>query len=1021
MIYKPSRLKPNLNELDVNNEEGTDFSCQVNTSGNDVKAYKIQILSQIGETIFDQKAQNLDKNIQNKDILTANFKYSNNSIKVNDGTAQSLGAGQTLTNGKDYQWNIRTYENNAPRTSGQSPQTLVCSGFLVGSTSYVIWTKNNEKIERNRYVEFSTTNTDMFPILPPNTENKTLPDNGVTYRERHKIEWVDTDLGWDKDITKIELDERFEYSYKDGTHFYLYQCSDEHTLTSFYVDPNDDIERGNFVILYKDWETANSMRGKDNPASTNTSYINQRLEKTPRKIIGYGESTGEIRIQEPLTTLPENGNAYLLFTYDAVSKKYTEVISDVSQVIGGTPIYSSGTSGFPIMTNSWTSSLRRLFIQPNINIKTDLTNADQLVIDSDGATFNIALKTDADKATPYIPGKVSDITFNKLDNTQWLLSYPTSNSTITDTTITPGSTYSVYTDFMDSMPNAVIYARATPTITVKYKDLRGSGDYEDIVAKTGEERPTASWRDIEFQGTWNSPSGVETKYYYYNLYYINAYGNRTLITTSEEIYDTTLYWAYKGFAPNTYYNIELCIADQYGGIFTQSYSFQTIYAVKESIVPPATKFICDETAMQLLISAPVLVESIDNGNEKTVDASNITNSNTLSTMDGRIAKYSPMIGSEGFIEIPTNFCFFTKFRFPYDKTSTHNFFETIKGLDQKTLVEVTNQVTDKFYIADNKYLKEAIDNKANREIIYLALMSGATELARGEIKDYDYGGTGIVTLTAALQSPTFNNITYTAFRYTGGYYQPITVTDDDITVYTDKYTVKCGGFDGFIITEDNQVKYNDNYAKMRVYKNDSTTPLKCFGRTSGSSADQAKDYFDFSKNVNDVREATEVSLVLQKTGEGSDSYIYLGSLQALEQAITLANNGGYQDRQKFILGLNVILSTPYKIGVYEYMDSAKNLVYTKPYEYFMIDALSDLNLSNYDEIHVPSELQADSTSTPGAINWADQASDGTDFMWLVDDTTIIEENLLAMSKNWFDFSLMVRDDIVYCDCLVMNS
>ena len=77
------------------------------------------------------------------------------------------------------------------------------------------------------YVEFKTTGSDsMMPILEPNVDNIVLPEDDEEYVERHKITWVDRELGWDETFTKIELDDSFKYNYVDGTSFTLYRCSD---------------------------------------------------------------------------------------------------------------------------------------------------------------------------------------------------------------------------------------------------------------------------------------------------------------------------------------------------------------------------------------------------------------------------------------------------------------------------------------------------------------------------------------------------------------------------------------------------------------------------------------------------------------------------------------------------------------------------------------------------------------------------------------------------------------------------
>ena len=49
-IYKPSNFYPNLREIDLT--EDNTFTCQVNTSGETVKAYKIGFLSGSNKELF---------------------------------------------------------------------------------------------------------------------------------------------------------------------------------------------------------------------------------------------------------------------------------------------------------------------------------------------------------------------------------------------------------------------------------------------------------------------------------------------------------------------------------------------------------------------------------------------------------------------------------------------------------------------------------------------------------------------------------------------------------------------------------------------------------------------------------------------------------------------------------------------------------------------------------------------------------------------------------------------------------
>ena len=704
MIYKASSLSPNLNEIDILSADGNPFSAQVNTLGTSVKAYSINVLSGDGTTtILNQPAQELGQEVRNKEQLSLTMTVQKGSNNSNDtvtikeegkkglSSTTKLEEDQTLQNGKDYQWNIRMYENHCPRTPDEDPTTPVCSGFTVGSTTSVIWVdlkglsdtakkEVTDQLKYDRWIEISASSkTDgMMPINLPNEDDLDYPTKWP-YRERRQIDWVYTDLGWDKDIVKIELTEAFKYNYINGKTFTLYNVSDQHTLTNFYVEPNDDIELGNYISI----------------------------ENGPKKkIIGYGQETGEVRILEALSVVPVNGQTYKLYEKNLQDNSLIEKkqSSTTPRKVGGQAITNSN---FKVMTSYWKSENdHQIFVQPNINIKSDETNPDQIVW-GNGVRLNILQKIST--KGQYVAGKKTDITFNKLDNTQWLLrntcTIGTQSTGNIGDIIVPQSDYKVYTDFMDSIPNAVLYARKTPVLGIKYKDFREL-DLEKIPFIDIDQSVPAPWRDVAFLGTWNSEDYVEIKYYHYYLYSIDNYNNETLISESEDIYDSSLEWNFKGFETNNFYKIKLIIHDKYGKAYSKEATFYIEYAVYNSIVPLANSLICDEQAIKLEVVSPVYVISTDRGNEKTVTSADIKLSSNskyyyADTTGGKILNYTQVADAKNTpIQIPEVFSFFTRFKFPYvteeDRTG---FFGNISGTELKTLMEIAHASYTQFYLS----------------------------------------------------------------------------------------------------------------------------------------------------------------------------------------------------------------------------------------------------------------------------------------------------------------------------------
>ena len=704
MIYKASSLSPNLNEIDILSTARNPFQAQVNTLGTSVKAYSVNFLSGDGATtILNQPSQALGQEIRNKEQLSLNLTVdsSGNFVTFKEEGKKGLSAtaqceeNQSFQNGKDYQWNIRMYENHSPRTADEDPTTLVCSGFTVGSTTSVIWvdlsgisseeTKKlvKDQLKYDRWIEISASskNDGMMTITLPNEDNLAYPTTWP-YRERRQINWVYTDLGWDKDVIKIELTESFTYNYTNGKTFTLYNVSDQHTLNNFYVEPNDDIELGNYISLNND-------------------------DSVKRKIIGYGQETGEIRLQEGFPTVPKNGDTYKLWTKNLTSSTASfeekKQHSSAERKVGGTPITNPN---FKIMTSYWNSEAdHQIFIQPNINIKSDALNPPQIVWEN-GVRLNITQKIST--LGQYVAGKKTDITFNKLDNTQWLLKgnckIATQSTGDIQQIIVPQTDYTVYTDFMDSIPNAVLYARQAPTLGIKYKDYREL-DLENIPYINIDQSVPAPWRDVAFLGTWNSINNVEIKYYHYYLYSIDNYNNETLIAESDDIYDSSLEWNFKGFETNNFYKVRITIHDKYGKAYSEEDTFYIEYAVYSSVVPLANSLICDEQAIKLEVVSPVYVISTDKGSEKTITSNDVyLSSNSkyyyADTTSGRVLNYTQVADANNTpIQIPEVFSFFTRFRFPYvTSDSKVGFFNNITGTDLKTLMEIAHASYTQFYL-----------------------------------------------------------------------------------------------------------------------------------------------------------------------------------------------------------------------------------------------------------------------------------------------------------------------------------
>lgn len=1132
MIYKPSQLFPNLNEIDILSADGSKFQAQANTLGNSVKAYCVNIISGDGAVeILNRVSQNLGVEVQNKDQLTLKATVSKNDARKNNRiTFQEMSKkGSSLTciterdlefqNGKDYQWNIRMYENHSPRIGNELPITQVCSGFTVGSTTSVIWVDlskvgTEEKkqeikdlLQYDKWIEIVAENKEdlMMPIVLPNKNNLDYPTTWP-YRERRQIDWVYTDLGYDKDVIKLELTEKFTYNYKNGKPFTLYTVSDQHTNTSFYVEPNDDIALGDYISI-----------GADSTSDK------------AKKIIGYGQLTGEIRLQEALEIIPKQGDKYRLWEKDNngfTEKKYE---SKVERVVGGVGIKNDA---FKVMTSYWNGEGdHQLFVQPNINIKSDKNNQDQIVFDN-GVRLNINQKIS--NYDQYVAGKKSDITFNKLDNTQWLLK---NNCTIdvkssgeVQDIIVPQSNYNVFTDFMDSMPNGIFYARSTPTIKIKYKDYRELEE-ESIEFIDIDSSIPAPWRDIAFMGEWNSENSVEAKYYHYYLYQVDNYNNEILIAESSDIYDYSFSWDFKGLDTNKFYKVKLSICDKYGNHFSNEKIFYVEYRTYTSITPLNTALICEEQGIRLESTGSVYVASTDKGEEQTVTSSDVKLSKNseyyyLDTTDGRILNYTKVTDIKNTpIQFPQVFSFFTKFRFPYinaETTDKIGFFNDIQGNEMKTLLEVAHSnymelylheyddvLYDELYstlytVQPNQYLIEAINTHpqgvllalfvnettplkdSNGEIIYFKLKEYNVPSAKIIVEEkidtdimnfnhyvyYDSStkqeigsslslleaglkrreiylsiftsesrtdnrkrvlyynkDTGEITIQEDLILDSYNNLSYRAYtlKSENNFIPLPSGTKGVITLGGDLYTVKVGGLDMFAVdTENKIIRKNFNALKIKIFKNNNTTPLRCFDNGT-------KEYYDLQQLLTNsgIEVSSKIGFALQykyKTeADGTPIVNGLGEKTVKYKLVTeFKEEPEYMDTDViYILTKDIVFGpiwkepTNYYVGEYKYIVNEEgngDWILQVDTEYMYLDEGGDYKdeEGNSLDVVIDPALTEPNPSSPDVefFRWGPNPEIvknkiEEDYIWMPNSHAARQTNLALIAQKWFDFSLTV--------------
>lgn len=146
-------------------------------------------------------------------------------------------------------------------------------------------------------------------------------------------------------------------------------------------------------------------------------------------------------------------------------------------------------------------------------------------------------------------------------------------------------------------------------------------------------------RDIEFKAEWDSPNNTQVKYYRYTLFDEN--GNQ--IAQSEDLYDSDLYWSFRGFRtddkePETTpvnYTIELLIIDELNKEFLTRKAFNILYTTVRAEAPLEVEYDCDKQAFKITAESPLYAIQSD-------------------TLDYGQVELSSLDAKKGTVDIPIN-------------------------------------------------------------------------------------------------------------------------------------------------------------------------------------------------------------------------------------------------------------------------------------------------------------------------------------------------------------------------------
>ena len=203
-----------------------------------------------------------------------------------------------------------------------------------------------------------------------------------------------------------------------------------------------------------------------------------------------------------------------------------------------------------------TSTTTNIYLQPNINIKEGMMlaiNGQSNTITSYDVSTGLAVVSSAFSSAPSV-----------------------------------GTQYQVYSNFIETIPDYIVYARENPTVSINNVPTSLTLKYHT------------------FQGVYTQSDNVPIVYHQFDLYIRNDDGTNTLVNSSGKVYSANLSYTYDGFRTGNTYLIKLIVENDMGVIAeTDLYTFSVSYDIVEYLQQPRAVFDSKQNAIDIAWVTPV--------------------------------------------------------------------------------------------------------------------------------------------------------------------------------------------------------------------------------------------------------------------------------------------------------------------------------------------------------------------------------------------------------------------------------
>lgn len=370
-----------------------------------------------------------------------------------------------------------------------------------------------------------------------------------------------------------------------------------------------------------------------------------------------------------------------------------------------------------------TSTTTAIYLQPNINIKAGMAitiNGQTKTISSYNSDTGVAVVSNAFSSAPAV-----------------------------------GTQYKIYSDFIETVPDYIVYARQTPAVAISNVPSSLTLKYHT------------------FQGTYTQSDNVPIVYHKFDLYTKNDDGTISLVASSDKVYSANLSYTYDSFRTGNEYLIQMTVENDMGVITTTDmYEFNVSYDIVEYLQQPLASFDDKNNAVKVSWVTPVENEATSFRSDAATGIIQ-DNNNTLTQ-----ATFEPgqSIGEGDVIQITNSDC-----ELVIDGKSTQ---ATTTGKNLAEITDVTKTLGSGLnYTAQNGEIKlngtlssnlgtsigtlhlEAntdyyfsINNSASLNDSYLITNDNGTYIYFGVNKTFQVSQTKDYDLTIVLIKGTYNNL-----------------------------------------------------------------------------------------------------------------------------------------------------------------------------------------------------------------------------------------------------------------------